>query len=111
MTVFHPPRSDQLLKTPREHKHKMRHLVLLLLQSVHSASISGEEMVLLDINPPRDTIDQFWIRQTEELIAVRVKSIQDTLAAETKKFAEVQRSIRDTGLGLKDIVILLLLLG
>ena len=68
------------------------------------ASISGEEMVLLDINPPRDTIDQFWIRQTEELIAVRVKSIQDTLAAETKKFAEVQRSIRDTGLGLKDIV-------
>jgi len=66
--------------------------------------ISQEEMVLLDVNPPLETIDQFWIRQTEELIAVRVKSIQDTLAVESKKFAEVQKTIRDTGVGLKDIV-------
>merc|ERR1712029_1010631 len=48
--------------------------------------------------------DQFWIRQTEELIASKVKSIQDTLASESKKFADVQRSIRDTGIGLKDII-------
>ena len=60
--------------------------------------------MLLDVNPPLETIDQFWIRQTEELIAVRVKSIQDTLAVESKKFAEVQKTIRDTGVGLKDIV-------
>ena len=66
--------------------------------------ISQEEMMLLDVNPPLDNIDQFWIRQTEELIAVRVKSIQDTLAIESKKFAEVQKTIRNTGVGLKDIV-------
>ena len=59
--------------------------------------ISTEEMMLLDVNPPKEHIDQFWIRQTEELIASKVKSIQDTLASESKKFADVQRSIRDTG--------------
>lgn len=61
-------------------------------------------MMLLDINPPSSTIDQFWIRQTEEIIAFRVKSIQDTLVTETKKFADIQKSIRSTGVGLKDIV-------
>ena len=66
--------------------------------------ITPEEMMLLDINPPKEHIDQFWIRQTEELIAAKVKSIQDTLASESKKFSDIQRSIRDTGLGLKDIV-------
>ena len=60
--------------------------------------------MLLDINPPSATIDQFWIRQTEEIIAFRVKSIQDTLATETKKFADIQKSIRSAGVGLKDIV-------
>jgi len=66
--------------------------------------ISPEETMLLDVNPPLENIDQFWIRQTEELIACRVKSIQDTLAGENKKFSEVQRSIQDIGVGLKDIV-------
>ena len=67
------------------------------------SGITAEEMMLLDVNPP-DNIDQFWIRQTEELIAVKVKSIQDTLTIDSKKFADIQRSIRDNGIGLKDIV-------
>ena len=67
------------------------------------SGITAEEMMLLDVNPP-DNIDQFWIRQTEELIAVKVKSIQDALAVDSKKFADIQRSIRDNGIGLKDIV-------
>jgi len=66
--------------------------------------ISPEETMLLDVNPPLENIDQFWIRQTEELIASRVKSIQDKLAGENKKFSEVQRVIQDIGVGLKDIV-------
>ena len=67
-------------------------------------TIHQEEMMLLDINPPREKIDQFWIRQTEELIAGKVKSIQDTLATENKQFSEVQRAIREIGVCLKDIV-------
>ena len=67
-------------------------------------NINPEEMMLLDLNPPRESIDQFWIRQTEELIAAKVKSIQDTLAAENKQFTEVQRAIREIGVCLKDIV-------
>ena len=66
--------------------------------------INQEETMLLDVNPPKDSIDQFWIRQTEELIASRVKSIQDQLAGENKKFGEVQRVIQEIGVGLKDIV-------
>ena len=42
--------------------------------------ISQEETMLLDVNPPQENIDQFWIRQTEELMAARVESIQDQLA-------------------------------
>ena len=72
--------------------------------SLGPSGISSEELTLLDINPPGDSIDQFWIRQTEDIIAIKVKSIQDTLAAETKKFSDVQKSIRNTGVGLKDIV-------
>ena len=68
------------------------------------SNINTEEMMLLDLNPPRESIDQFWIRQTEELIAAKVKSIQDTLASENKQFTEVQRAIREIGVCLKDIV-------
>ena len=68
------------------------------------ANINTEEMMLLDLNPPRETIDQFWIRQTEELIATKVKNIQETLALENKQFTEVQRAIREIGVCLKDIV-------
>ena len=60
--------------------------------------------MLLDVNPPQEKIYQFWIRQTKELIAARVKSIQDQLAGENKKFSEVQRVIQDIGVDLKDIV-------
>ena len=38
--------------------------------------------MLLAVNPPQQNIDQFWIKQTEETIASRVKSIQEQLAAE-----------------------------
>ena len=65
------------------------------------SAINTEEMMLLDVNPPLESIDQFWIRQTEEMIAMKVKSIQDILAADSKSFADVQRSIRENGMGLK----------
>ena len=45
------------------------------------------------------------MRQTEELIAGRVESIQDQVTAENKKFLEMGRVIQDIGVGLKDIVI------
>ena len=72
--------------------------------SLGPTNIHPEEMMLLDLNPPREKIDQFWIRQTEELIAAKVKSIQDTLASENKQFTDVQRAIREIGVCLKDIV-------
>ena len=50
------------------------------------AGISPEETMLLCVNPPQDNVNHFWIRQTEEMIAFRVKSIQDQLAAENKKY-------------------------
>ena len=48
------------------------------------AGLGQEELQLLDVNPPQDRIDPFWIRQTEELIAGKVKSIQDLLVGENR---------------------------
>ena len=56
------------------------------------------------MNPPQDNIDAFWIKQTEELIAARVKSIQDVVNLENGKFKDVQRGIQAIGTGIKDIV-------
>ena len=42
--------------------------------------ISPEKTMLLDVNPPQENNDPFWIRQTEAFIAARVESIQDQLA-------------------------------
>ena len=66
--------------------------------------MSGQELALLDMNPPQENIDSFWIRQTEELIRARVKSIRDVISAENGKFRDVHRVIQDIGAGLKDIV-------
>ena len=37
--------------------------------------IIQEEIMLLDINPPKDSIDQFWICQTEEQVKLRAYKI------------------------------------
>jgi len=74
------------------------------MESTENFGLSTEELALLDVNPPQDNIDAFWIKQTEELIAARVKSIQDVVNLENGKFKDVQRGIQDIGLGIKDIV-------
>merc|ERR1719228_730058 len=65
--------------------------------------LSSEETQLLDVNPPKERIDQFWIRQTEGLIATRVKAVQEQVAALNRRFADLARVIQEIGLGLKDI--------
>ena len=68
-----------------------------------AVGLSPEEIQLLDLNPPQDRIDKFWIRQTEGLIAGRVKSVQELTVGQNRRFSEVARLIQDIGLGLKDI--------
>jgi hypothetical protein len=40
-------------------------------------------MNLLDMNPPQERIDPFWIRQTEEIIAAAVRKVQDQVSSRT----------------------------
>ena len=54
--------------------------IVTLPWGVQGVGISPEETMLLVVNPPQENIDQFRIRQTEELMAARVESIQDQLA-------------------------------
>jgi hypothetical protein len=35
--------------------------------------LETEEIALLDMNPPRDNIERFWIRQTEEIIGQSIR--------------------------------------
>jgi len=41
------------------------------------------ELSLLDMNPPLERIDPFWIKQTEEIIASSVRKIQDQVRSES----------------------------
>jgi hypothetical protein len=49
------------------------------------------ELSLLDMNPPQERIDQFWIRQTEEIIASAVRKIQDQVGRVRKIEDQVGR--------------------
>ena len=42
--------------------------------------LNEAELSLLDMNPPQERIDSFWIRQTEEIIASSVRKIQDQVS-------------------------------
>ena len=42
--------------------------------------LNEAELSLLDMNPPQERIDSFWIRQTEEIIASSVMKIQDQVS-------------------------------
>ncbi len=43
------------------------------------------------MNPPQERIDQFWIRQTEEIIASAVRKIQDQVGRVRKIQEQVGR--------------------
>ena len=68
-----------------------------------AVGLSPEEMHLLDLNPPKDRVDKFWIRQTENLIAERVKAVQEAAAGQNRKFSELARVIQEQGGRLKDV--------
>ena len=68
-----------------------------------AVGLSPEEMHLLDLNPPKDRVDKFWIRQTESLIAERVKAVQEAAAGQNRKFSELARVIQEQGGRLKDV--------
>merc|ERR550517_743622 len=68
-----------------------------------AVGLSPEEMHLLDLNPPKERVDKFWIRQTESLIAERVKAVQEAAAGQNRKFSELARVIQEQGGRLKDV--------
>ena len=76
-----------------------------------AVGLSPEEMHLLDLNPPKDRVDKFWIRwvfflwvcsdekenlfrQTESQIAERVKAVQEAAAGQNRKISELARVIQ-----------------
>ncbi len=54
---------------------------------------SGNSRIM---NPPQERIDQFWIRQTEEIIASAVRKIQDQVGRVRKIQDQVGR-VRNAG--------------
>ncbi len=51
---------------------------------------SGNSRIM---NPPLERIDQFWIRQTEEIIASAVRKIQDQVG----RVRKIQDQVAESG--------------
>ena len=63
-------------------------------------------MQLLDMNPPANQVDKFWIKQTEDIIAATVRSIQDKVSYTNKQAMVAQRRLSDSASCIKVILCL-----
>jgi len=75
-----------------------------LRQMQKASGLSEEEMSLLDMNPPAGPIDRFWIRQTEDIIASTVRSIQDQVSGTNKHCTLALRRLSDSASCIKDLL-------
>jgi len=66
--------------------------------------LETEEIALLDMNPPKDNIERFWIRQTEEIIGQSIRSVQERVVSMNKECSTAVRGLAGSATIVKDLL-------